>query len=66
MDAATGHLLYIGEVASKIHKIQIEAELGGIKDGVLIAFDAEKTYLKPEMTDIPVATDWKNLRDLNE
>lgn len=66
MDAATGHLLYIGVVASKIHKIQIEAELGGIKDGVLIAFDAEKTYLKPEMTDIPVATDWKNLRDLNE
>lgn len=66
MDAATGHIIYIGEVANKIQKIQPDLTTSGINDGVLIAFDSEKNYLKNDCTDIPVSSNWKNLRDLNE
>lgn len=66
MDAATGHLLYVGEVSNKIHTIQPAAQGAGICDGVLIAFDAKKDYLKPDQTDIAEPTAWKSQRDLNE
>lgn len=67
MDAATGKLLYVGEVSNKIHRINPDIKGGsGVNDGVLIAFDASKSYLTPEMKDIPSSSNWKNLRDLNE
>lgn len=66
MDAATGHLEYIGEVADKIQTFRPASSHEGVNDGVLIAFDAKKEYLKPDMTIIPEQSDWKNLRDLNE
>ena len=66
MDAATGNLLYIGEVKSKVHHIKMDMVRTGINDGVLIVFDAQKEYLKPADERIPEATDWKSLRDLNE
>lgn len=45
MDAASGNLIYLGEAANKIQPVNIRHETPGIHDGVLIAFDAEKTYL---------------------
>jgi hypothetical protein len=67
MDAATGKLLYVGEVSNKIHRINPDIKGGsGVNDGVLIAFDASKSYLTPEMKNIPSSSNWKNLRDLNE
>lgn len=66
MDAATGHLTYIGEVADKIQTFRPASSNDGVNDGVLIAFDAKKDYLKSDMTVIPEQSDWKNLRDLNE
>ena len=67
MDAATGKLLYVGEVSNKIHRINPDIKGGsGVNDGVLIAFDASKDYLTSEMEVIPSSSNWKNLRDLNE
>lgn len=66
MDAATGYLKYIGEVASKIVTVRPEVPMDGISDGILIAFDSAKTYLTPDMQKVPEPTEWKNLRDLNE
>ena len=67
MDAATGKILYVGELTNKIHRIHPEVKGGsGINDGVLIAFDASKDYLSADTRIIPSSSNWKNLRDLNE
>ena len=66
MEAATGELRYLGEVANKIYTMKPQKITSGICDGVLIAFDSTKQYLTPDMTEIPEQTSWKNLRDLNE
>lgn len=66
MDAATGHLQYLGEVANKIVTIRPEITESGINDGVFIAFDSDKNYLSSQMETIPDSSDWKNMRDLNE
>ena len=66
MDAATGYLQYIGEAANKIVTIRPEQAREGINDGVLIVFDSDKSYLRADMQFIPVSSNWKNMRDLNE
>lgn len=66
MEAKSGALTYLGEVSNKIQRFNPVAPQAGISDGVLIAFDASKDYLKTDMQQIPENTNWKNLRDLNE
>lgn len=67
MDAATGNLMFLGEVESKLQRVRpMQNNTGMVTDGVFIAFDADKEYLKPDMAAIPEISEWKNLRDLNE
>lgn len=66
MDAATGYLQYIGEASNKIVTIRPEQAREGINDGVLIVYDSDKSYLRPDMRSVPESSNWKNYRDLNE
>ena len=46
MDASTGRMTYLGEYESKIITFRPHKTRSDIEDGVLIAIDATKDYLK--------------------
>ena len=62
MNPVDGTLSYLGETSARIFRHVPEAG----KDMVLIAVDASRTYLTPEMTAIPVKTQKKVQKDLTE
>jgi hypothetical protein len=65
MDAATGHLTYLGQTADKTYRYAPQRTDGGIHDGVLIAIDATKSYLGREQLAIG-GERMVRQRDLNE
>ena len=48
MDAATGHYTLLGESSDRIFTYQPKTNGNGNNDGILIAYDATKTYIQPE------------------
>lgn len=65
MDAATGHLTYLGQTADKTYRYAPQRDDRGIHDGVLIAIDATKSYLGREQLAIG-GERMVRQRDLNE
>ncbi len=66
MDAATGGLRYLGEYDSKVLTFRMHKLSFGVEDGVLIAVDASKDYLKKDQLRIADRTLGGKDRDLNE
>ena len=66
MTAATGKLKYLGEFASKVLTFRYHPQSARIEDGVLIAIDAAKDYLKDDQTDLSPDGYKSKARDLNE
>jgi hypothetical protein len=66
MTASTGKLIYLGEFDSKVLTFRYHPQSVRVEDGVLIAIDASKDYLKKDQTDLS-PDGYKPLgRDLNE
>jgi hypothetical protein len=66
MNADTGILCYLGEYDSKVQTFHPHKTGFGIEDGVLIAIDAQKNYLKKDQIRIADRTLGGKARDLNE
>ena len=66
MNAGTGNLRYLGEYESKVLTFRPHKNGFGVEDGVLIAIDAKKDYLKKDQVKIADRTLAGNARDLNE
>lgn len=66
MEASTGHLRYLGEFDSKVLTFRMHKEGTGVEDGVLIAVDAAKDYLKKDQVELPAQPWTGKERDLNE
>ena len=66
MNAGTGGLRYLGEFAGKVLTFRMHKQGFGIEDGVLIAVDASKEYLKTDQLFINDLTLAGKARDLNE
>ena len=66
MDAANGQLEYIGEFDNKIITFAPQKATRGISDGVFIAIDASKDYLKKDQKMIEDQSLAGKKRDLNE
>ena len=66
MTAATGRLKYLGEYDSKVLIFRLHKEGFGIEDGVLIAIDSTKDYLKKDQTYLSPDGYKAKERDLNE
>ena len=66
MNAGTGGLRYLGEYDSKVLTFRMHKQGFGIEDGVLIAVDAAKDYLKKDQLWISDMTLGGKVRDLNE
>jgi len=66
MDAATGLLRYLGEHDSKVLTFRMQKSRPGVEDGVLIAIDATKDYLKKDQAQIADRTLTGKERDMNE
>lgn len=62
MDPSTGSLKYLGTTGNKIYKYNPDAD----SDLVLIAFDARRDYLTPDMTSIPEGRHIPVVKDLTE
>ncbi|MCR4582948.1 MAG: glycoside hydrolase family 140 protein [Prevotella sp.] len=52
MNASNGGLKYLGTYDSRVLTFRPHKTIAGVDDGVLIAVDAEKTYLKKDQTTI--------------
>ena len=66
MNAGTGNLRYLGEYESKVLTFRPHKNGFGVEDGVLIAIDAKKDYLKKDQVKIADRTLAGKARDLNE
>ena len=66
MDAANGHLEYIGAFDNKVITFAPQKATRGISDGVFIAIDASKDYLKKDQKMIEDQSLAGKKRDLNE
>ncbi len=66
MTAATGKLKYLGEFDSKVLTFRYHPQSARIEDGVLIAIDSTKDYLKKDQTDLLPDGYKAKERDLNE
>lgn len=66
MDAANGQLEYIGEFDNKVITFAPQKATRGISDGVFIAIDASKDYLKKDQKMIEDQSLAGKKRDLNE
>jgi len=66
MNAGTGGLRYLGEYDSKVLTFRMHKQGFGVEDGVLIAIDATKDYLKPDQLRVSDHTLAGKARDLNE
>ena len=66
MTAATGRLKYLGEFDSKVLTFRYHPDQGRVEDGVLIAVDNTKNYLKKEQQELSPDGYKSKERDLNE
>jgi hypothetical protein len=66
MDAASGQLTYIGEFENKVTIFNRQKPRGVVSDGVLIAIDSTKDYLKKDQTELSPDGYKAKERDLNE
>ena len=66
MTAATGKLKYLGEFDSKVLSFRYHPSSARVEDGVLIAIDSSKDYLKKDQTDLSPDGYKDKERDLNE
>ena len=66
MSAATGKLTYLGEYDSKVLTFRYHPQSKQVEDGVLIAIDASKDYLKMNQTVLSPDGYKAKERDLNE
>ena len=66
MDAANGQLEYIGAFDNKVITFAPQKATRGICDGVFIAIDASKDYLKKDQKMIEDQSLAGKKRDLNE
>lgn len=67
LDCATGNYTYVGELPNKTLSFQPAPPHAGICDGVLVAFDASKTYLMDLNSTIDLSFDvYKSGRALEE
>ena len=66
MTAATGRLKYLGEYDSKVLTFRYHPQSARVEDGVLIAIDTAKDYLKKEQTGLSPDGYKAKERDLNE
>ena len=66
MTAATGKLKYLGEFDSKVLTFRYHPQSARIEDGVLIAIDSNKDYLKKDQTELSPDGYKAKERDLNE
>ena len=66
MTAATGKLKYLGEYDNKVLTFRYHPQSTRIEDGVLIAIDATKDYLKKDQEELSPDGYQAKERDLNE
>ena len=66
MSAANGQLRYLGEYENKVMTFRYHPQTTGIEDGVLIAVDASKDYLKEDQQQLSADGYQPKARDLNE
>ncbi len=66
MNAADGRLRYLGEYANRTLTFRFHPQGKGIEDGVLIAIDAAKDYLKEDQQQLSADGYRPPSRDLNE
>ena len=66
MTAATGKLKYLGEYDSKVLTFRYHPQSARVEDGVLIAIDSTKDYLKKDQTELSPDGYKSKERDLNE
>jgi hypothetical protein len=66
MTAATGKLKYLGEFDNKVLTFRYHPQSARVEDGVLIAIDSTKDYLKKDQTELSPDGYKAKERDLNE
>ena len=66
MTAATGKLKYLGEFDNKVLTFRYHPQSARVEDGVLIAIDSSKDYLKKGQTELSPDGYKAKERDLNE
>ena len=66
MTAATGRLKYLGEYDSKVLTFRYHPQSARVEDGVLIAIDTAKDYLKKDQAELSPGGYKAKERDLNE
>ena len=66
MTAATGKLKYLGEFDNKVLTFRYHPQSARVEDGVLIAIDNTKDYLKKDQTELSPDGYKTKERDLNE
>jgi hypothetical protein len=66
MTASTGKLEYLGEYDNKVCTFSYHPQRARVEDGVLIAVDSTKDYLKKDQTELSPDGYKAKERDLNE
>lgn len=66
MTASTGKLEYLGEYDNKVCTFSYHPQRARVEDGVLIAIDSTKDYLKTDQTELSPDGYKAKERDLNE